>query len=189
MTKQELRKIYLQKRSNLSEPEYSHLSLSVSNNFFNSIDLTSVNVLHTFLPIKKNKEPDTFLILNRIQKEFPHIQISIPRVNNITNTLENFYLDIAQLKESKWGIPEPQNSSQTNFMDIDAVLIPLLIFDETGHRVGYGKGYYDRFLSCCRKDCKKIGLSLFPPVARIDDVHENDQTLNIAITPKEIFHF
>ena len=42
---------------------------------------------------------------------------------------------------------------------IDVVFVPLLIFDKQGHRIGYGKGYYDRFLSKCKKDTIKVGLA------------------------------
>jgi len=63
------------------------------------------------------------------------------------------------------------------------VLVPLLCFDRRGHRVGYGRGYYDRFLARCRHDCKKIGLSFFEPLAEIDDVHEGDVELNYCVTP------
>lgn len=190
MTKQELRKIYLQKRSALSESEYIDSSLSISNNFFANVNLTSVKVLHTFLPIEKNREPNTFIIIERIKQEFPQLHISIPKINYVTGALENYYFTgLQQLEKNAWNILEPGNGVQTKADEIDIVLIPLLIFDKSGHRVGYGKGFYDKFLPTCKQDCKRIGLSLYPPVARIDDVNAHDQTLHLVITPNEIFHF
>ena len=59
MTKQELRKTYLHKRSLLMETDYRNFSLSICAHFFQSIDLSTIQVLHTFLPIKKNKEPNS----------------------------------------------------------------------------------------------------------------------------------
>ena len=62
-------------------------------------------------------------------------------------------------------------------------LLPLVLvaFDERGYRVGYGKGYYDRFLAKCKPTCFKVGLSFFPPLEMIEDVHEYDVPLDLCI--------
>ena len=70
--------------------------------------------------------------------------------------------------------------SMSKLKSIDMVLVPGLCFDGDGHRVGYGKGFYDRFLKTCRPDCIKIGLSYFEPVESIDDVHEGDVRLDFV---------
>jgi 5-formyltetrahydrofolate cyclo-ligase len=70
---------------------------------------------------------------------------------------------------------------------IDAIIVPLLCFDARGFRVGYGKGFYDKFLSECRTDCLKIGFSYFAPVAEISDAQDFDVKLDYCITPEEIF--
>jgi 5-formyltetrahydrofolate cyclo-ligase len=67
------------------------------------------------------------------------------------------------------------------------VVVPLLSFDKRGHRVGYGKGFYDRFLSECSRDCIKIGLSFFAPVEVIDDVNRHDVTLDLFVMPSGSF--
>jgi 5-formyltetrahydrofolate cyclo-ligase len=54
------------------------------------------------------------------------------------------------------------------------VFVPLLAFDKKGNRVGYGKGFYDAFLSKCKPETIKIGLSFFEAEETIDDVFEND---------------
>ena len=64
------------------------------------------------------------------------------------------------------------------------VLVPGVCFDQTGHRVGYGKGFYDRFLKTCRPGCLKVGLSYFEPVDPIDDVHDGDVRLDFIVTPE-----
>lgn len=69
------------------------------------------------------------------------------------------------------------------------VLVPLLSFDRRGHRVGYGKGYYDRFLRKCRPDCQKVGLSIFEPIDEISDANENDEPLDAAVTPTATIRF
>lgn len=190
MKKVELRDIYLKKRILLSESEYALLNFQVCQNFFSSVDLSFANVIHTFLPLKENKEPDTWLITERIQKEFPHIRISLPRVNVKTGNLENFFYEgLHQLQKNKWGIAEPQEGLPTASTSIDMVLVPLLIFDHQGNRVGYGKGFYDKFLAECPPSCVRVGLSFFDPVDKITDINIHDQPLSIVITPTMKYEF
>jgi 5-formyltetrahydrofolate cyclo-ligase len=190
MTKQELRQFYLQKRKALSEVEYAQLNLQLYQHFFSTIDLSFINVLHTFLPITSKKEPDTWPIIDRIRREFPHIRISIPRVNAKTGELENFYFEgLHQLITNEWGIQEPKQGIPTETEKIDLVLVPLLVFDQSGHRVGYGKGYYDKLLIKCRPDCKKIGVSLFEAGDKIQDTNSTDVRLNQCVTPAAMINF
>ena len=73
--------------------------------------------------------------------------------------------------------------------EIDLVLVPLLAFDKNGYRVGYGKGYYDKFLSNCRPDVIKIGLSFFDAVDEIEDIDDYDLPLNFCVTPQRLYDF
>jgi len=190
MTKAEIRKLYLQKRLTLSEDEYEKLNKKIADNFFDKLDLSHTKILHTFLPIEKTREPDTWDIINRILKKHPHIRIAIPRINNQTSILEHFYYeDEKQLEKNTWGIPEPKQGIPTPIDKIDAVLVPLLAFDTQGHRIGYGRGFYDKFLNQCSPSIKKIGLSFFPPLEKIADINPNDQLLTHVVTPEYVLTF
>lgn len=187
MTKSELRKAFFQKRLALTEAECHQLSRQICDHFFFSVDVSFVKVLHIFLPIEKKNEPNTWLIIDRLRREFPNVHLSIPKTNG---AMENFYFEgLHQLETNTWGIPEPKQGIPTPTEKIDLVLIPLLAFDKKGHRAGYGKGYYDRFLASCRTDCKKIGLSFFEPVDPIEDVTEKDIKMNGCVTPSSFFNF
>ena len=184
MTKKELRKLYLEKRQDLSEGECASLNLKLYSSFFSSIDLSFIKVLNTYLPIEHHHEPDTWMIVDRVRREFPHVRISIPRVGP-SDSLENIYYEGShQLEKSKWGIPEPRQGVPTPDEKIDLVIVPLLALDKQGHRVGYGRGFYDRMLQRTRPDCQKIGLSFFSAVDKINDVDEHDVRLNQCITPE-----
>lgn len=184
MTKQELRKVYLQKRLALSEAEYGQLNFQLYQHFFSNIDLSFIKVVHTFLPIVSKKEVDTWLIIDRIKREFPHIRIAIPKVNPQTGMFDSYFFEgLHQLNINTWGIQEPKQGIPTESEKIDLVLIPLLAFDTKGHRVGYGKGFYDKFITTCRSDCKKIGLSLFEAEKKIDNTNKFDIPLDFCVTP------
>lgn len=188
MTKDELRKIYLSRRLSLSEIDYHKLSEEISNLFFSTTDLSSIHTLHVFLPIESKREPDTRLIVNRIQKEFPHIKIVVPRVHG--DEMEHIlYENNEQLKKNKWQIWEPHYGTLIKPTEIDLVLVPLLTFDEQGHRIGYGRGYYDRFFKSCRANCIKIGLSFFEAEKIINERLEADVMLNHCITPHRKYSF
>src|SRR5277367_4656274 len=93
MTKQHLRKQYLARRLALTEAQYLNYNRQLCEIFFSCIDLSFIQVLHTFLPIQKNKEPDTWLILDRTRREFPHVKLSVPRVDIPSGQIENFYFE------------------------------------------------------------------------------------------------
>jgi 5-formyltetrahydrofolate cyclo-ligase len=187
MTKKELRKIYLAKRMALSDAQHEQLTHQICERLFESVDLENIKVIHTFLPIKKNKEVNTWLIIDRLMREYPNIRISVPRINNHTSELEHYYLEgPEQLELNTWSIPEPVRGVPTPTEKIDAVLVPLLAFDRQGHRLGYGRGFYDRFLSGCRPDCLKIGLSFFDMEEKINDISDKDISLNVIVTPESV---
>ncbi len=182
MTKKELRKLFLEKRKALSEAEFSRLNFSLFSKFFAAVDLSSIHVLHCYLPMTAHKEPNTWLILDQIQSEFPNVRICIPRVSG--DMLENIaYEGREQLQLSSWGIPEPSWGDLVPAGTIDLVLVPLLAVDKYGHRVGYGKGFYDRLLRLVKPDCRKVGLSFFEPVEAVDDAEIHDIPLDECITP------
>ena len=87
------------------------------------------------------------------------------------------------------GIPEPVDGLEVPASKLDVVFVPLLAFDKKGHRVGYGGGFYDRFLKSCKKDVLKIGLSFFLPELEIEDIHSDDIPLDFCVTPGEVFRF
>jgi 5-formyltetrahydrofolate cyclo-ligase len=189
MTKHELRKIYTAKRTALSDKEYLEYNEQVCERFFKSIELKKIKILHSFLPLIRRREVDTMMIINRLQEELPEIKVVIPRMKSGEEIESLYYEGPSQLMINSWGIQEPKQGEIVDPLMIDLVLVPLLAFDVQGNRVGYGKGYYDRFLRQCRKDCLKIGLSMFEPEEKVDGVSVRDFRLDKVITPEEAFTF
>jgi 5-formyltetrahydrofolate cyclo-ligase len=189
MKKQELRKIYLEKRVQLQETEYETLNRQLLQQFI-TLDFSDVNAVHVFLPMLRTKEPDTWMLIKYLQKEHPLIKRVFPKANFKERTLTNFVDDEKLIiKENKFGILEPVSGNEF-FIDRNSiVIVPLLIFDLQGNRVGYGGGFYDRFLSMCEAGTQFIGLSLFDPIDVIDDADELDVKLHRCITPQKIWKF
>jgi len=188
MIKAELRKIYLEKRKTLAPGEVKEKSLQIAEMFFQEFDLGKINFLHSFLPIEKFNELDTKLIFHRVWFEYAHIETLVPRIDFKTNEIENLkFTPVTELVQNAWMIHEPAHNELVESERIDAVLVPLLCFDRKGFRVGYGKGFYDKFLKNCRADCLKIGLSYFAPIEEIEDTNEFDVKLDFCITPEKIF--
>ncbi|MBC7899499.1 MAG: 5-formyltetrahydrofolate cyclo-ligase [Saprospiraceae bacterium] len=189
MTKAELRKIYLAKQRSLSSETRTENSQRISGQFFHHSQLDQIKVLHCFIAIEKFNEIDTTLIFQRLWREFPQMVTVVPRVDLETGEMRNLkFTPETSLVKNIWGIHEPSHDEFVETADIDMVLAPLLCFDKAGHRVGYGKGFYDRFLKGCREDCVKIGLSYFPPVEEIEDAGEWDIKLDFCLTPSGILH-
>jgi 5-formyltetrahydrofolate cyclo-ligase len=190
MLKSELRKIYLDRRRTFSDSERRRRSEEIAARFFENFALARVDFLHCFLPIEKFKEIDTRLIFERVWKDFPHVVTIVPRVDFEIGEMENLkFTPIVELAQNRWAIHEPVGDELIESEKIDLVLIPLLCFDRRGARVGYGKGFYDRFLSCCREDCLKIGLSYHSPVDAIEDPHDADVKLDFCVTPTKVWRF
>jgi 5-formyltetrahydrofolate cyclo-ligase len=170
--------------------ERERASAHIVNKFFENFDLSSVKVLHCFIPIERFGEVDTRPIFQRVWSDHPDIVTVAPRVNHKTGDIESLlYGPDTELRHNRWQIGEPVHDDRVEPDQIDLVLIPLLCYDLTGHRVGYGKGYYDRFLSRCRPDCQKIGLSMFAPIEKITDTNEADVRLDSCIVPTGIVTF
>ncbi len=189
--KSTLRKYYLTKRKALFSQEIAKKSQQICDLFFQEINLNAIKFLHVFLPIKKQNEIDTFLIIRRLQKEYPQIDIVVSRSDLGSFEMQHFMLEEQNLVENKWGIlePSPESSIEVQPEEIDLIIIPLLIFDRQGNRVGYGKGFYDRFLQKCSPKVQKVGLCLEEPIELIEDLNKFDVKMDVCITPKEIWKF
>ena len=142
---------------------------------------------HIFLPITKNKEVNTKLLLPIFWGREKRVAIS--KCTPKKKLLTHFELtENTLLKENKWGIPEPIKETKTIEKNLfDVVLIPLLAYDKKGNRIGYGKGFYDDFLNNFKGI--KIGLSFFSPTANNITPEAHDVALDYCVTPYKIWAF
>ncbi|MCS6821088.1 MAG: 5-formyltetrahydrofolate cyclo-ligase [Microscillaceae bacterium] len=189
-TKKNLRGIFLKKRKELTEDCREQQSKQICELFFQYFNLTQIKYLHIFLPIESLKEINTWFIINKLSSDYPHLIISVPKTNPRDLSMQAHQLKPdTKLERGKLGTLEPTNSAIIQPHKIEMMLLPLLCFDENGYRLGYGKGFYDRFLKQCSPDIQKIGLSFFEPVAQIPELDEHDVPMNYCLTPKRLYSF
>lgn len=196
MNKKELRQKYKGKRQELSDIEIDDLSLAIANTVL-TLPIWEKTYFHIFLPITEQKEVNTEYILHLLSGKDKEIIIS--KTDFTSRLMTHFLLtDNTTIKKNQYNIPEPIDGIEVSTNKIEVVFVPLLAFDKTGHRVGYGKGFYDKFLIECKPDTSgselvkqtiKIGLSFFEAEELIEDVCVNDLKLDYCVTPIRIYEF
>ena len=188
MTKQEVRETYIAKRKAISPRELEEISDNICHMVFSRYQLEGKKI-SIFLPIERNKEINTYKIWEKA-KAFG-AQVAIPKANFKTNEMKQVIFESEdQLEISEYGIPEPKKGRVVAAEHFDYVFVPMLACDEHGNRVGYGKGFYDRFLKKCSPRCTFVGLGHFDElVEQIDGVEFHDIKLNACITPNKMYRF
>ena len=187
-TKNELRQDYRQLRKQLSGDEVNDLSRKITKQLGIWLDgQEGLTHFHLFFPIAKFNEVNTFYIQQLLEEQDKTLFTSqVNRDENRLDTLQlppdaTFFLD-------EWGIPVPQESVRITSTKIQVVFVPLLAYDKSGHRLGFGKGFYDRFLASLDQPVLKLGLSFFAPEELIP-VEPHDIPLDYCITPGQVWSF
>ncbi|WP_353776973.1 5-formyltetrahydrofolate cyclo-ligase [Winogradskyella sp. 3972H.M.0a.05] len=187
MTKSELRKKYKALRKEFSSEDIEDLSIAISNRLL-ELPIWSYNYYHIYLPIVEHKEVNTEYILNILNGKDKHIVVS--KSNFETLSMSHYLLtDNTILTTNEYNIPEPVDGIPIDSQQLQVVFVPLLAFDNSGNRVGYGKGFYDRFLQQCKPETLKIGLSFFEADTEIEGVEKSDIRLDYCITPLRLYTF
>jgi 5-formyltetrahydrofolate cyclo-ligase len=125
----------------------------------------------SYCPIEENKEPEYTILSPRFLKSgILALNLAYPKINAETRTMQAVLTNAdTAFQKGIYNVPEPISDHFISPEAFDLVLVPLLICDRKGYRVGYGKGFYDRYLPYCRTDCIKAGLLYFEPVDEITD--------------------
>lgn len=186
MTKSEIRKLYLEKRKTLSQDEVFLLSEKIFENFMSYFKPVSGQKIHIFLPIEKFNEIRTDFFIEKLFKE--NIRVFVPKIFNDKLISVEIFPD-SKFIQNSWGISEPLSNEDSGEKEFDFVITPLLYCDHQGNRVGYGKGFYDKFFSELNSKTKRIGINYFNPLEVIDDVDSFDIALDYLVTPTEILSF
>ena len=185
--KAQLREYFKEERKKISPKRLQQASEDICLSVLKSFQVEN-KLCSIFLPIERQKELNTYQILEKAVNI--GAKFTLPVSNFKTGELSHvLYTEETSLEINPYGIPEPVKGKKIAPDKHDIVFVPLLAADKKGNRVGYGKGFYDRFLSKCKPDCIFVGLNLFDPVEEIEDVFEKDQKLHYLITPENVIRF
>lgn len=186
MNKAQTRLHYKKLRDSLTLEEKENWSLEIANQLL-ELPIWNYSYYHLFLTISEKKEVNTEFILHILQGKDKHVVVS--KSDFKSGRLSNYLLtDSTVIRKNSWGIPEPVSGIEIQPSAIEVVFVPLLAFDQRGNRIGYGKGFYDRFLSECTGEVIKVGLSFFPPEEHIEATSQ-DVPLDYCVTPQKIYNF
>jgi 5-formyltetrahydrofolate cyclo-ligase len=133
-----------------------------------------------FLPIERQHEIDLWPLMRWIWAQWPAVEVYVPRVAG--DAMQAVMITpLTRFSENNFGIPEPA-SGEVLDGQLDLILTPLLGFDAAGNRVGYGRGYFDRFFAA-QPTAERVGLAyecLYVQEGIAAETH--DMALNIIIT-------
>lgn len=194
LTKAALRRAALARRQSLNPSEVAQRSQQLAEQLFANFPVAQWRWLHVFLPLARKNEPDTWPLIRQVWAGQPAPRLAAPVVQPDGISLKHYELTpTTPLVPSRWGIPEPVADAATEVApaQLDAVLVPLLACDRQGQRVGYGGGFYDRFLTQCRPEAVFIGLNILgdEPVASLADVLPTDVPLHACLNPGRVWKF
>ena len=189
MTKNELRVKYKAKRIALSDKDRNKLDdlLLIQ---FQKLSFENVSTLLSYAPMPHTAEPDTHLFTRYLKHLIPGLQTTFPKANFTDYSMQAIAVDEdTEFAMNEFQITEPTGNTIMAPEEIDLVFVPMLICNKQGYRVGYGKGFYDRYLARCREDVITVGFSYFEPEARIADTNEYDVPLQYCVTPHFVYEF
>jgi len=187
MRKEDCRRQFMKARERLSNEQIAQLNQKIYEQI-TDFDWKHLSYFHAYLSISEKKEVDTSLLINWLWKQKKKVFTSV--INWQLCTLETVVIQPeTTIIKGAFSIPQPVHAAIADPKQMEVVFVPLLAFDLQGNRVGYGKGFYDRFLKQCRPNVLKVGLSFFDPIKKIADVDEFDVPLDVVFTPNQLFSF
>jgi 5-formyltetrahydrofolate cyclo-ligase len=180
--KETLKKKFLLQRNSLSSYDVFINSWYAQENLLNSIFFPKSKIIGLYYPILN--EVQTFRIIHR--SLFIKKTVCLPKL--LDGEIIFFSItNVSDLKLGKFNIREPL-LNKNNICEVDTVITPGLVFDRSGYRIGYGKGYYDNFFNkVSRKKITAIGLCYdFQLISDSIPYELHDAKLNVLITNKEV---
>ncbi len=173
--KKELRKNFLNQRRELSVEVWESLSVRISHKVLGLIQwlidqdsdhgVRSMNI-HCYMSVPKNREVNTHPLIQALWQS-GH-RVGIPKTDMMTKTMKTvLYTSPAQLQRAEFDLLEPSFGEEMPYETLDFVILPNVATDLRGGRLGYGMGFYDRFLSnkaFTKKNPSDLGMSLKPIV-------------------------
>lgn len=185
MNKKNLRHQILDKRSKLGKYEHEEFSNIILNTIVNSLYYKNAKTIMTFISFMDEVDTHEFIKKSIEDGKDIVVPITIPETKELKLSLVK---DFKELEPGYYNILTPKEE-YIRYIDpelVDLIIVPGVVFDRDGYRIGYGGGYYDRFLSKIDKNVPKIAIAFDLQV--IDKVPREyyDIPVDYIFTEKEI---
>jgi 5-formyltetrahydrofolate cyclo-ligase len=186
ISKHKLRQEAKTQRKALSADEVAYHSIQIDKQVSTCFSFRDKRI-SCFLSMESQREVHTEYILKQLARQN---QLFVPVSNFLDGTMQHIPFEPGDiLALNSYHIPEPiHKKPPIHPIELDVIFIPLLQADVHGNRLGYGKGFYDRYLALCRPDVIKIGLNFFDPISAIP-TEKTDIPLDYLITPDRVYEF
>lgn len=186
-TKESIRARIIEQRKLLSIQEVNEKSSAITKRLCSLVQYANAGVVMAYMSFRNEVATDAFI--NRCSRDGK--RVIIPKVQQIPAPALLLYeiKDPGQdVVKGFMGIPEPDASrlERVDPSEIDMVVIPGVAFDKCKNRLGYGAGYYDRFLPTLRPDSLKVGIAYEMQITDSVFAEEYDIPMDMVITEERI---
>ena len=182
MPKQVFRDTLLAQRVQLSARTHRELSCAAQDNLVASQPFIKADCVALYCPTRGEVETAVlFASARQAQKRVCYPRVQGERIQFVEVD------DLGSLSRGAFGLLEPQGRSTVPVADLDLMIVPGVAFDRTGHRLGYGKGFYDRELDCAGFSGVSIGLCFdFQLLDRLP-IESHDVPVDYLVTERGLF--
>jgi len=178
--KKKLRQIYLSKRNNMSSEEIKFKSESICKQILNSKEYTKASQLFCYYPLVN--EVDILPVVKQGLRDGK--VLCFPKVLNKTTIVFYQIKSLDDFVKGSFNVLEPVTTKEVNVNVNTLMIVPGLVFDEENYRIGYGGGYYDRYIMQSRSEIHEfttIGVCYFWQKTKLIQKDTYDQKLTRII--------
>lgn len=177
--KETIRQRLLKQRKAISSSEFRQSSEEIIHKLRHQSEFKKAETVHCYVSMNDSREVDTHGLIKKMLAD--NKKVVVPVTNLKEGTLSHILLSSYEdLQENKWGVLEPNDGEYVSPEALDLVIVPMVGADEQCNRIGYGEGFYDRFLKDV--DCPKIGLLFERNILKKLPVEDFDIPLDKILT-------
>lgn len=183
--KNELRSKMLQRRESISSDQFYSASNVIINRLIRQPEYADAQTIHCYVSMNDRREVNTHKLIKQMLRQEKKMVVPITNFND--GTLTHIELSsFGDLVPNKWGVLEPDSGKEVSISELELIIVPMVAADEQGNRIGYGKGFYDRFLD--KADCPTIGLIFEQNVIAKVPTEDFDIPLDVIVTEERVIN-
>ncbi len=181
--KKALRNTFLDVRKSLSAKEVEGMSKKITDRLSTQPYFLQSRTIHIYVAMKENCEVLTRDLIRSSLKKGK--RVVVPKMESEGRLSHHHIRTTTELKANRWGVPEPTYDKPVKSKEISLVIVPMVAADFKKNRLGYGMGYYDRFLS--ETNAFRVGLCFTSTLSWVPlPIDSYDQSMDSIITDSVI---